>query len=215
MTKGTAVVTGARGFIGAHLVDALIAAKWRVIEYDLKVGFDIRVGTFADADVCFHLAAQTNAHSDAAHDDASHNIMGTLRVLDYYGEKTIFATTVAAFTPTIPYAISKLACDHYCRLYGARLVRMVNISGPGGHGVFEKFAAAETLKIAGKGDQLRAYAPVRRAVETFMAAIDEPPGTELFVPGPELTVMDIADLLYPRKPREFVEQKKTDLADIR
>jgi nucleoside-diphosphate-sugar epimerase len=188
---------------------------WRVWGYDLKNGKDIRDCALPDVDMCFHLAAQTNAHSTDAYGDADHNIMGTLRVLDRYGDKTVFASTVATNDPVIPYAISKMACEYYCRMYGARIVRMVNVTGPGGHGVFEKFAAAATLQIAGIGDQMRAYAPVRRAVRMFMQAADEPPGTVLDLKGPEMSVMDIADIFYPEKPRRFVEQKKTDLADIR
>ena len=82
--------------------------------------------------------------------------------------------------------------------------------GPGGHGVFEAFAKAGVLKIAGKGDQLREYAPVRRAVAAFLDAAFDPPGTLHLVEGTKLTVMEIAELFYPDKPREFVEQAPHD-----
>ena len=207
----TALITGHLGFIGQHLWRALRANDDYVpIGLDLKNGSheDIRSCVLPPADVCFHLAAQTNAHCTDAWDDANTNIMGTIRLLDHYHDRVVFAAS--ATNPTVPYSISKHACEHYCDLYGARVVRMCNITGPGGHGVFEAFAKAGVLKIAGKGDQLREYAPVRRAVAAFLDAAFDPPGTLHLVEGTKLTVMEIAELFYPDKPREFVEQAPHD-----
>jgi len=94
------------------------------------------------------------------------------------------------------------------------MVRMCNVTGPGGHGVFEAFAKADILKIAGKGDQKRAYAPVSQAVSAFIDVANTAPGFVYNLPGLELTVVDIANLFYPTKQRYFVEQDANDRAVV-
>ena len=213
----TALVTGDLGFIGRHLCRALRESdEYNVIGLDWKRGphEDIRQCTLPQADVCFHLAAQTNARATDTWNDAGHNIMGTIRVLEAYRENVVFAAAYPATTPTTPYAISKHACEHYCRLYGARMVRMCNITGPGGHGVIEAFAVADILKIAGDGSQKRRYAPVARAVAAFMDVATAPSSTLYILPGTELSVLEIAELLYPEKPRVFVGQEMNDMKTI-
>ena len=211
-----ALVTGYLGFIGQHLCRALHeSGEYRVIGRDWKrhPNEDIRTCEIPPADVCFHLAAQTKAQTKDAFEDASINIMGTLRILEQYRERVVFAAS--ATNPVVPYSISKHACEHYCALYRARVVRMCNVTGPGGHGVIEAFAKADVLKIAGKGDQKRAYAPVHRAVQMFIDAADAPPGTLYELQGAELTVLEIAELFFPAKSREFVEQDVNDVASVR
>ena len=210
-----ALITGHAGFIGSHLFKALNEHGWAVTGADLKTGQDIRDMDLPKVDMCFHLAAQSNAHSTAFYEDATHNIMATLRLLQKYEARVVFASSAAIHQPFTSYALSKWTSEHYCRIYEARIVRMCNITGPGGHGVFEKFAAAERLRIAGTGDQMRAYAPVRRAVDLFIKAAASPPGSLHLLPGVEMSVLDIADIMYPHKPRDFVEQVAADLPDIR
>lgn len=212
----TALVTGDLGFIGQHLCRAIRDGDdYVVIGRDLKRGSheDIRTCVLPPADICFHLAAQTKAQTQDAYEDASINIMGTLRVLERYREQVVFAAS--ATTPVVPYAISKQACEHYCKLYRARIVRMCNVTGPGGHGVIEAFAKADVLKIAGRGNQKRAYASVQRAVAMFLAAAKSQPGELHQLQGVELTVLEIAELFYPTKPREFVAQEANDMNVVR
>jgi nucleoside-diphosphate-sugar epimerase len=93
---------------------------------------------------------------------------------------------------------------------------MCNVSGigVGAHGVVNAFTKAATLQIAGDGSQRRAYAPVHRAVDLFLQAADSPPGTELELKGVELSVLEIAELFFSHKPREFVKQDPHDVGTV-
>jgi len=108
MTR-SALVTGGAGFIGSHLVDALVergdrvtviddlsTGRWENLAGALNRGARFQPASVTDAaavervfasarpDVVFHLAAQIDvrhAVADAVH-DATVNVIGTLTVLD-------------------------------------------------------------------------------------------------------------------------------------
>lgn len=117
-----AIVTGGAGFIGSHVVDALLARDDEVAVLDNLasgrrenvdpraelVEGDIRDGATVDGlfdrvrpGVCFHLAAQADVRVSVARPDfdCEVNVLGTLRVLDAArraGTRLVFASTGGA-----------------------------------------------------------------------------------------------------------------------
>jgi UDP-glucose 4-epimerase len=111
-----AIVTGGAGFIGSHLVDALVArgdevvvvddlssgkrehlnASARFEERDIREGFDAE-----GAQVVFHLAAQADVQVSVKRPDhdAAVNVVGTVRVLEAAraaGAQVVFTSTGGA-----------------------------------------------------------------------------------------------------------------------
>jgi UDP-glucose 4-epimerase len=110
-----ALVTGGAGFIGSHLVDALVARgddvtvlddlssgrrenvneSARLVEHDIREPFE------ADAQVVFHLAAQADVGTSVEKPafDAQVNVVGTVNVLEAArtaGAGVVFASTGGA-----------------------------------------------------------------------------------------------------------------------
>ena len=115
-----AIVTGGAGFIGSHVVDALVARGDEVAVVDSLVrGSNENVSAAAELhvrdvreplddlfdavgpEVVYHLAAQIDVRSSVEHpaDDAEANVVGTVRVLESarrHGAQVVFASTGGA-----------------------------------------------------------------------------------------------------------------------
>ncbi|HEX7900622.1 MAG TPA: NAD-dependent epimerase/dehydratase family protein [Planctomycetota bacterium] len=150
-----AVVTGASGFVGRHLRDALRDAGWRVATLDRSgpadhVG-DLRTMPLRGirADVVFHLAAFANpsASVDAAADVYASNAAATARLArELPAGRLVFPSTCQVYAPADrpldegaplgprnPYAASKLCAEALALAAKEDVVilRPFNHTGPG------------------------------------------------------------------------------------
>lgn len=206
------LVTGSKGFIGGHLCGALLKRGDELIEIDLKDGVDILTTELADNfDKVFHLAARVEAQTENAMADAQANIIGSIRIFEKYQERVVYTSSSMINYPVFPYGISKLAAEHYARLYGAAIVRLCNIYGANGHSAIDRFRDDPEIVIRGNGQQLRTYAPVERAVDLLLAAT---PGSFVILRGDDLTVNEIA-AMHNGKSRRYIEASRFDIMDCR
>jgi UDP-glucose 4-epimerase len=174
------VVTGGAGFIGSHLIDALMERGEDVVVIDnlhrgrlehinshLKsprftfIEGDIRddslvTKAFRDADVVYHLAAQSNvmgAYNDVSYSFTT-NVGGTINVLkaasaagvrrlvftssrEAYGEQSVLPVVeTASLNSKNLYGASKVAGESYCRAWRNTMglecvvLRLANVYGP-------------------------------------------------------------------------------------
>jgi nucleoside-diphosphate-sugar epimerase len=200
MRRPRVLVTGDAGFIGGHMVRALAEAGHEVVGWDRVRGIDICDKTLyltkEPFDTVYHLAAITDARSGNAAEIARVNIRGTIRLLEAFGPRVVFASSSMVNFPANPYAISKRAGEDFARLYGAAIVRLCNIYGPGGHSFWDRAANDDTITVWGDGSQLRTWATVEDAVAAFLRAA---PGTTTILPGYTCTIREIAERYRGRK----------------
>jgi UDP-glucose 4-epimerase len=250
------LVTGGAGFIGSHLVGALVERgdTVRVLD-DLSTGHrrnldpwrsdieflegDCASPEFAGravegVELVFHEAAVPSVPRSVADPVGTDraNIGGTVTMLDAARaagvRRFVFAASSAAYgdTPTLPkvetmqprplspYAVQKLAGEHYCRVFfethGLETValRYFNVFGARQDpksdyaAVIPKFATAilagRPLTIFGDGHQSRDFTPVEDVVRANFLAADSrtAPGHVINVArGERMTLLDLAGRL--------------------
>ena len=224
--------------VEVHVLDNLITGKaGNVPEGASFHEVDIRDSGAADLvrtlrpDVLIHLAAQMDVRKSVAEPsfDAETNVVGSLNLLEairHHSPETrvVFSSTGGAiygdFTtppnvetfaknPESPYAVAKLAVEHYLAYYGrvhgiaSAVVRFANVYGPrqdphGEAGVVAIFLGqlvrGEQPKIFGDGTQTRDYVYVGDVVRATLAAAGHDGGVFNIGTGRETSVVELYDL---------------------
>jgi nucleoside-diphosphate-sugar epimerase len=152
-----AMVTGASGFIGRHLLRALRARGEEPLTLARSTGFDVTRDEFELAGVerVYHLAALTGVPAawQAPAEFYRVNAYGTMRLLEAckrFGCKLVYVSAYVYGRPermpiaesaevdaNNPYAFSKYAAEQACRFYtehcglATAVVRPFNVYGPG------------------------------------------------------------------------------------
>lgn len=135
-------VTGARGFIGRHVVDHLTRGGHYVSQTDYSLGYGHEIGRVEvpeGTDVVIHLAAVLTPHDDRLLNYVFNtNVRGTLHLLEESLEKGvqrfIFMSSAGVYQCLNLYAASKLAGEAYCRAVSdqiqVKIIRLFNAYGP-------------------------------------------------------------------------------------
>jgi UDP-glucose 4-epimerase len=165
--------------------------------------YDALLSSLKGAEVVFHQAAQPGVRVSISNPFKTYstNINGTLNVLlacrDSDVQKIVYASSSSVYgndverpthelcktSPISPYGVSKLATEHYCRvfgeLYGMKIVplRYFTVFGPRQRPdmAIRKFvrlmASGQPAKIYGDGEQTRDFTFISDAVEANVLAM--------------------------------------------
>lgn len=204
------LITGHKGFIGSHLMQALENDYADIMGIDLEMGDDLLDCHMpqVDFDVIFHLAAQTSVAESWKYPQWDcENIEMTLRLLKHYpNAKIIYTQSAAAEDASSPYGLSKKTAGEYIKMLHENQVTCVlpNVFGPGGKGVVDIFKRSEKVVIFGSGKQTRDFVHVGDIVKGLIKAIKWPSG--IYCMGSEYGVQ-IGELCF-QKEKTFESARK-------
>lgn len=202
------LVTGSRGAIGTKLVSKL----GNVLEISRReLGTDLMTCDLPDADIVFHLAAQTsveNSWKDPVHDSYNFNMMVRL-VQRYPNAKIIYAQSGASLEASSPYGFSKKVAGDYLKKFHNNYVITVfpNIFGTG-RSVADFFKAGYEVFIYGDGSSIRDYVHVDDIVDGLVKAQDWPVGEYLMGSEKGISVKELAKgkkIIYQPARKEMKE----------
>lgn len=204
----------------------------------------------AEADIVYHQAAIVSIEDSLSRPVESHgtNVSATVSLLDVarrYDTRVVFASSCAAYgdptqipipeteptDPLSPYAVDKLAADHYVRVYGQQYdfptvaLRYFNIYGPGQRGDYsgvidaftERARAGEPLEVHGDGDQTRDFVHISDIVRANLAAGVTPHTGQAYNvgTGQETTIRELAvtirDIIDPDVPITHTDRRPGDI----
>jgi len=181
------IVTGAQGFIGRHLVQALNKAGYEVFEADVNDGDIEEESTwlrFPDAEVVIQLAGKSFVPDSWINPFSfiKCNLLGVVHALDYckkHHAKLIFLSSYIYGDPetlpiletnylkaTNPYALSKKMAEEVCEFYhkcfgiNVTILRPFNVYGPGQPTIFLVPSIINQV-IAGKEIKVKDLEPKR------------------------------------------------------
>lgn len=280
MQSKTYLVTGGAGFIGSHMVDALLRDGHQVRVVDnFSTGKRENLAHVLDrialhefsitererlteamqgVDYVFHLAALASVPRSVRDPLGSneHNVNGTLNVLlaardqgvkrvVYAGSSSAYGNVEAEFKseemrprPLSPYAVAKLAAEHYCQaftnVYGLETVtvRYFNVFGPRQDplsayaAVIPRFITAmlrdQPAPVEGDGLQSRDFTYIDNVVHGNLLACHTPGvAGETFniACGGRISLLDMIDmlnkLLGKHIPPQFGAPRPGDVRDSR
>jgi len=209
------VVTGANGYIGQEVVKHLSTKEdIEVLPLDIEE-WDIRAPLSIcnpQVDVVIHLAALVKVSESVARPTAYYytNVVGTKNVIDAFPKaKILFASTGAAYDPTSPYALSKIAAEQIvqelCSDY--TIFRFFNVGGgtptnpEGLYAATQRAVDQGSFTIFGDdydtadGTCVRDYVHVEDLCAALVSAVDQP-GSKTIEPigsGKSYTVKEYVD----------------------
>jgi len=184
----------------ADLIDSSIHPNYT--KFDVTNSSSVQ-NTVKDVDVVIDLVAHSLVSSiEGPAKNAEVNIIGLLNILEACTQnniKKIIFTSASSMigepktpqvsedhitTPKTAYGISKLASEHYLRLYNELnnlnyvIFRFFNIYGPYQKNglipsLYSRIAQNQPLTVFGKGDQIRDYVFIRDIIPFFEKAVTE------------------------------------------
>jgi UDP-glucose 4-epimerase len=178
------------------------------------------------------------------------NIIGTLNILQaaltngirkilFTSASSVIGETTSSIVsenvlpkPKSPYAVTKLSCEHYFRIYGELwnvnyvVFRLFNVYGPYQKSglipnLYTKIVRDEPVEITGDGKQIRDFIYVKDAIKFFEEALKRDDCSKLLVnlgTGRGVKIIDVANILFKllnKTPRIlFIPRQKTEISNF-